>query len=314
MRLLVKDLIAQSDGSLTIDPNNEKELTSLVDCVFSFFDRDHSGSIELEEFRKILSSHNALGKIMTIFNTEKTRDALALFVDNQKSKEQVEALFLKYDKDRNGKLSREDIKLFAEDCLAVLQTHASPESIENVIAMILHYGDEDKDGLLSLKEFTFFIQNMGKYKDTLHVDHSKINYDTFAGSLTKEKIESTFVVLDKDNSGYLEKSEIEGLGRELYKLGFDVLGDNFINVMNNQMKGTGYVLDKEGMIFHCGTLLGDTIWDLVDHKNNRITFDTFRVIEPSFWLPGGPVMQTFIPKIPTFITNNFSKVSKRSYY
>jgi len=238
---------------------------------------------------------------------KKTKDALVYFITDEGTKDEAGALFSKYDADGNGTLSREELILFANDCLQVANKESS--NIDNVVTMILHYAGSSDDSL-SLEEFLNYIKNMEKNKQFLNVDASLIRTKSFAGYLTPEKLEACFVFLDKDKSGFLEKNEIQQLGQEIIKLGFQILKE-YMDLLNQSLRVTGYELDEQKMIKECGSLFGDIAWSLMDTPGGRLSFESFVGLPLSFWLVDA--QGKYQADLPKWMEKNIDKVTNRVY-
>ena len=124
--------------------------------------------------------------------------------------EQIQEMWLHYDKDESGTLERDEMKAFMADLLGFAggkwDASGSEEAVDRMIARM----DTNGDGVVDWEEFWFFVKAQQDSEFLLQ----------FKGvDITTEKLYEMWYHYDVDGSGSLESDEMVQLLQDIFQLG-----------------------------------------------------------------------------------------------
>lgn len=105
---------------------------------------------------------------------------------HKKEHERIEKVFKLYDKDKTGKLNKDELKTLMKD-------YGGREPTEDEVTFVMKMSDEGKTGYLTLDEVSGAIKCWRSYNEPA----------------TQARILKTFAQYDTDNSGKLDKEQLK---------------------------------------------------------------------------------------------------------
>jgi Ras GTPase-activating-like protein IQGAP2/3 len=186
-----------------------REVTSYVDSKksqsileFDAFDKNDDNLISLEEFTSHMKKLDDLQVIRTALG-EKHSIALNQIIGSD-SKD----LFVKYDKDSNGFIDREEFKLFVTDVTNLAQS----QSILN-----FDFYDKNKDNQISLDEFSSAIQKLAQEQLSSSTIGNKyaLALNTLLGDSKDENVKNLFTKYDVNGDGFIDREEFDAFVKEV---------------------------------------------------------------------------------------------------
>ncbi|RDD43054.1 Calretinin [Trichoplax sp. H2] len=192
LQQFLKDLIKEGINKEVND--NDKEFKRYKNDLLEFCDSNNDGRIEMEELALVLPvEENFLRQF-------------------RRSSELSASDFMKvwhhYDADNSGYLEEDEMKGLVRDVLRRGKDSVSLTDVENYTRGALEVFDLNNDGKLDLKE----TQMMLPVEDNFFLQFGTKT------KLSRKEFQSVFNHYDKDNNGYIEDYELEGLLKDLVQV------------------------------------------------------------------------------------------------
>ncbi|OQV14148.1 Calbindin-32 [Hypsibius exemplaris] len=214
--------IAGVSSHESLTPQGMKDLAT---AFLNEHDRDRDGRISIQELSALLP-------------TDQTFLLIFRFDNPLESSEDFMKAWKKYDADKSGSIDTNELKAFLKEILAAkkLDDKTLGEYAKNIIEIF----DANKDGHLSLSEASQLLPVKENFLRTA-------TKNTDLGKLTQQQIAQVFKQYDRDGSGYISASEIDGLCSDLLRLSTKSYGDAELKALKDSVI-KGCDVDGDGKI------------------------------------------------------------------
>ncbi|XP_055334601.1 calbindin-32-like [Paramacrobiotus metropolitanus] len=218
--------LAGMSSKEALSPAGLKELSA---AFLAEHDKNKDGKISIEELSSILPTDQ---KFLLVFRFDNPLD----------SSEDFMVAWKKYDADKSGYIEAGELEGFLKDVLK--NPSLDKNTINEYTKQLLEIFDSNKDGKLSLGEAA---QLLPVKQNFIHAAAQKTNL----GQLSQQQIATIFKQYDRDNSGFIQASEIDGLSADIVRMAKKDYTQDDINTLRDtiikgcDMDGDGKINEKE---------------------------------------------------------------------
>jgi len=239
--LLGNDLAAvvKKHGDFELDLDDEtlkKEIEKIINIIFYVADEDNSGSITKDEFQKVFQNFETIFRLskMDVHSVDIIIDGnFDNFMKKPGNANEIEAIFFKYDKDGSGTINHDELESFSKDYINMTTENKSDE--EKILAVkwlcnsVMHFGDTDKDGTLTLDEFKAAMEKIDDVVQKYSKDVKKelktlrlikeADFNVLVSNLENvDQLKGNFRKYDKSGNGKLSLGEMQLLCGDMFSL------------------------------------------------------------------------------------------------
>lgn len=221
----LKEFLTTISGVSSHESLTSQGMKELAVAFLAEHDRDKDGKISIQELATLLPTDQTF---LLIFRFDNPLDSSEEFMKTWK----------KYDVDKSGFIEFNELKDFLKDILKGKNLNA--ETLDSYSKSLLEIFDSNKDGKLSLGEAAQLLPVKENFLRSA-------TQSTDLGKLTAQQIATVFKQYDRDNSGYIAATEIDGLCADFLLMA----KKNFDNTELNALKDSvikGCDMDGDGKI------------------------------------------------------------------
>lgn len=150
LKQFLGDLLKEAHKSQEV---TEDQLIQYTDTMLQVFDSNKDGKLQLSEMAKLLPvKENFLNRQVFKGSTKLTR-------------EDIERVFVMYDRDGNGTIENEELRGFLKDLLELVKKDYDTNDLEDFEETIMKGCDFNRDGKISKKELTMILLALSKTEE-----------------------------------------------------------------------------------------------------------------------------------------------------
>lgn len=147
LKSFLNDLLKESRGV----PVGEEKIIEYTDTILQIFDSNRDGRLQLSEMARLLPvKENFLNRSAFKGATKVTKD-------------DIERVFILYDRDQNGSIENEELKGFLKDLLELVKRDYDAQDLAEFQDAILRGCDFNKDGKINKKELTMVLLALARH-------------------------------------------------------------------------------------------------------------------------------------------------------
>jgi len=150
LKQFLGDLLKEAHKSQEV---SEEQLIQYTDTMLQVYDSNKDGKLQLSEMAKLLPvKENFLNRQVFKGSTKLTR-------------EDIERVFVMYDRDGNGTIENEELRGFLKDLLELVKKDYDTSDLEDFEETIMKGCDFNRDGKISKKELTMILLALAKTEE-----------------------------------------------------------------------------------------------------------------------------------------------------
>lgn len=147
LKSFLNDLLKESHGG----PVGEDKIIEYTDTILQIFDSNRDGKLQLSEMARLLPVRE------NFLNRSAFRGA------SKVTKDDIERVFVLYDRDQNGTIENEELKGFLKDLLELVKRDYDAQDLAEFQDAILRGCDFNKDGKINKKELTMVLLALSRH-------------------------------------------------------------------------------------------------------------------------------------------------------
>lgn len=147
LKSFLNDLLKESRGG----PVGEEKIIEYTDTILQIFDSNRDGKLQLSEMARLLPVKE------NFLNRSAFRGA------SKVTKDDIERVFVLYDRDQNGTIENEELKGFLKDLLELVKRDYDAQDLAEFQDAILRGCDFNKDGKINKKELTMVLLALSRH-------------------------------------------------------------------------------------------------------------------------------------------------------
>lgn len=221
----LKEFLTTIAGVSSHEALTSQGMKELATAFLAEHDRDKDGRISIQELASLLPTDQTF---LLIFRFDNPLDSSEDFMKTWK----------KYDVDKSGYIEAGEIKDFLKEILKGKKL--DDKTLDSYSKQILEIFDVNKDGKLSLGEAAQLLPVKENFLRTA-------TQKTDMSKLSSQQIASVFKQYDRDGSGHIAASEIDGLCHDLLRLTKKDFGSTELNALKDSIV-KGCDVDGDGKI------------------------------------------------------------------
>ncbi|KAG9508477.1 Calbindin-32, partial [Fragariocoptes setiger] len=132
-------------------PLHEDKIIEYTDTILQIFDANHDGKLQLSEMARLLPVKE------NFLNRSAFKGA------SKVTKDDIERVFVLYDRDQNGTIENEELKGFLKDLLELVKKDYDIQDLDEFQDAILRGCDFNKDGKINKKELTMVLLALARH-------------------------------------------------------------------------------------------------------------------------------------------------------
>jgi len=196
VELFLKEFLVNLAGMSSTDALSPAGLKELASAFLQEHDKNKDGKISIEELSSILPTDQ---NFLMVFR----------YNNPLNSSEDFMIAWKKYDSDKSGYIEAGELEGFLKDVLK--NPKMDSKTIADYTKNLLEIFDSNKDGKLSLGEAA---QLLPVKQNFIHAAAKSTNL----GHISKQQITTIFKQYDRDNSGFIQAAEIDGLSADIIRM------------------------------------------------------------------------------------------------
>ncbi|XP_022097579.1 secretagogin-like isoform X2 [Acanthaster planci] len=205
----------------------------LKECFMESYDDAKDGRIAITELANILP-------------TDENFILLFRLTENLTSSVELMTLWKKYDKNKSGYITKQELGAFIKDLLAHHDKRVSDTKIEEYVQGMLKIFDKNNDGHLSLTEMAKLLSI--KPEENFLITSSKLaKFEDMSERERLQLMNEIFDHYDKGRTGYLEGVEIDLFVKDLH----DFEGASGVDTFNQADSMRKVEIFKRDLMKHC---------------------------------------------------------------
>lgn len=147
LKSFLNDLLKESRGV----PVGEEKILEYTDTILQIFDSNRDGKLQLSEMARLLPVKE------NFLNRSAFKGA------SKVTKDDIERVFVLYDRDQNGTIENEELKGFLKDLLELVKRDYDAQDLAEFQDAILRGCDFNKDGKINKKELTMVLLALARH-------------------------------------------------------------------------------------------------------------------------------------------------------
>lgn len=147
LKSFLNDLLKESRGV----PVGEEKIIEYTDTILQIFDSNRDGKLQLSEMARLLPVKE------NFLNRSAFKGA------SKVTKDDIERVFVLYDRDQNGTIENEELKGFLKDLLELVKKDYDAHDLAEFQEAILRGCDFNKDGKINKKELTMVLLALSRH-------------------------------------------------------------------------------------------------------------------------------------------------------
>lgn len=147
LKSFLNDLLKESHGVAV----GEEKIIEYTDTILQIFDSNRDGKLQLSEMARLLPVKE------NFLNRSAFRGA------SKVTKDDIERVFVLYDRDQNGTIENEELKGFLKDLLELVKRDYDAQDLAEFQDAILRGCDFNKDGKINKKELTMVLLALSRH-------------------------------------------------------------------------------------------------------------------------------------------------------
>ncbi|RWS17108.1 calbindin-32-like protein [Dinothrombium tinctorium] len=182
----------------TKTPLSSAQLSQLKSSILKTADENKDGKIDIKEIAQILPLEE---NFLLLFRFQNPLNSNVEFMN----------IWKKYDKDGSGALDKKELKSFLKDFhKKAKREDLSEENANEYATAILQLFDSNKDGMLQINEMAKLLPVECNFLSNVKLDTTQ--------SIKRKDIEKVFDLYDKNKSGTIEGTELDGFLKDLLEM------------------------------------------------------------------------------------------------